>query len=392
MATPFKDPRTGTLYFRRGIPGALRAAFDGREVVKVSLKTKDPLTAKAAFARENAAFEDRLADARRRLADGTLAPTPAALLRRWTHSAGVGTGLAATEHLIAALMELDAAVGVTGSAVGSASRYSVTCGPGGAIAAGSAVHAVGNDGDVYPPPISVNSLSRDWSAVHTSRDRYQAIIESEYGGDVERVGSNWIRKRWFEPEANWRPALMGPVARLRAENADAARFGDHDLTSALLATLDDIRTGDEAANRARLGEHRAPRPVSTLKPNLRLKTLFAAWKAGNKPRPQSANEYESAIDDFIDFAGDVPVAAIDKSMICHYRDLGANLPAAMPRADRALPFRQRVAKHLAAKPKVSGATLGKRVGAIKAMLSFAFEEDWIAANVGVGVKVKKAPY
>ena len=83
MATPFPDPRTGQLYFRRAVPEALRAAFDGKREVKVSLGTKDPSEAKAPFARENAAFEVRLADARRRIAEGTLLPTPGAVVRRW---------------------------------------------------------------------------------------------------------------------------------------------------------------------------------------------------------------------------------------------------------------------------------------------------------------------
>ena len=83
MATPFTNPRDGILYFRREVPEKLRAAFDGKREVKVSLGTRDPLAAKAAFARENAKFEECLADARRRVAEGTLLPTPGALVRRW---------------------------------------------------------------------------------------------------------------------------------------------------------------------------------------------------------------------------------------------------------------------------------------------------------------------
>ena len=75
MATPFAHPRDGILHFRREVLKPLRAAFDSKGQVKVSLDTKDPTEAKAAFARENAAFEERLADARRRLAEGTLLPT-----------------------------------------------------------------------------------------------------------------------------------------------------------------------------------------------------------------------------------------------------------------------------------------------------------------------------
>ena len=76
MATPFKNPRDDILHFRREVPEKLRAAFDGKQIVKVSLRTRDPIEAKAHFARENAKFEKQLADARRRIAEGILVSTP----------------------------------------------------------------------------------------------------------------------------------------------------------------------------------------------------------------------------------------------------------------------------------------------------------------------------
>ena len=78
MTTPFVDSRTGQLYFRRAVPEALRAAFGGRGQVKITLGTKDPAVAKTSFARENAKFEEQLAEARRQMDEGTLVPTPAA--------------------------------------------------------------------------------------------------------------------------------------------------------------------------------------------------------------------------------------------------------------------------------------------------------------------------
>ncbi|WP_419825265.1 DUF6538 domain-containing protein [Sphingomonas sp.] len=44
------------LLFRREVPEKLCAAFGGKPQVKVSLGTRDPVEAKAAFARENAAL------------------------------------------------------------------------------------------------------------------------------------------------------------------------------------------------------------------------------------------------------------------------------------------------------------------------------------------------
>ena len=61
-ATPFRNPRDGILYFRREVPEKLRPAFDGKREIKVSLGTRGAAEVKAPFARENANFEERLAD------------------------------------------------------------------------------------------------------------------------------------------------------------------------------------------------------------------------------------------------------------------------------------------------------------------------------------------
>jgi hypothetical protein len=83
IATPFADPRTGQLYFRRAIPQPLWPAFGGKRERKITLGTKDPVAAKELFARLNAEFERDLAEARRKLAEGTLLPTPGMTVRRW---------------------------------------------------------------------------------------------------------------------------------------------------------------------------------------------------------------------------------------------------------------------------------------------------------------------
>ncbi|MDB5710798.1 MAG: hypothetical protein JWL96_2868 [Sphingomonas bacterium] len=360
MATPFADPRTGQLYFRRAIPEALRAAFDGRAQYKVSLRTKDPAEARAAFARENAAFEERLADARRRIAEGTLLPTPAALVRRWSDGPAEGKGLSGPQRLVMTFMELDAAAG---------GRFT------------SAAE------DIYPPALLGPAANTDWSVVVSDCERFEAIVAEGYGGDLEATGSNWIRTRWHQPEHVWMACLDGPVARLRAFDAGAARFTDADLVKALLALVDEKRTGDEDLNRTRMGRHRPRARQPRVRPHMRLKQLFREWKAGNEPRPQSALEYEAAVDDFIDFAGDVGVSAIDPDMLFDYRDEAKKLPATMPRADRALPFRARVTKHEATLPKCAPPTLKKRIGALQALLTYAFEQRWIPTNVGAGIPI-----
>lgn len=287
-ATPFTNPRDGILYFRREVPEKLRAAFDGKREVKVSLRTRDPLEAKAPFARENAKFEERVADARRRVAEGTLLPTPGAVVQRWCEAPAVGNGLSGPQRLILTFMELDAAAG----AVYSASAA-----------------------DIFPPATLGPASNTDWSAASAEKERFETILTETYGDDLEKTGSNWIRTGWHAAEVVWRPLLAGPVIRLRAFDPSAGRFSDDDHSRALLAILDEKRTGDEDVNRARLSRHRPRPPQSRLRSNMRLKQLFGEWKSGKEPRPQTALEYEAEIDDFIDFAGDIAVSTIDPELL-----------------------------------------------------------------------------
>lgn len=360
MATPFADPRTGVLYFRRAVPEALRPAFDGKALIKVSLRTKDPAVAKAAFTKENAEFEERLAEARRQLAEGTLLPSPAALVRKWFEGPAVGDGPTGPQRLLVTLMELDCLCGYSGTA---------------------------SKDDIYPPPVFGPAINTDWNAVWRSPSRIMEIITEAYGDDPERVGSNWIRTRWTQSEALWLPYLNPAARRMHTFGSSSQRFSDRDLTQALLDALDSVRPGDEEYNRARIEKpvhkHRPPR----LRPTMRLMQLFEAWQTAKMPRPQTALEFKASVTDFIDFAGDIPVSTITPSLIFDYRDEAAMLPATMPRSDRRLPFTQRVAKHAAELPKCKPATLKKRVGAIQSLLSHAFEQQWIPFNPGVGIPI-----
>jgi integrase len=361
MATPFADPRTGQLYFRRGVPEALRAAFDGRAQVKISLRTKDPAEAKIAFARENALFEQQLADARRQLAEGRLLATPGAVVRMWCERAPVANGLTGPQRLALTFMELDAAAG--------------------------GFHSSAAKDAIFPPAILGPAQNTDWTAVLASRPAFDALLTEVYEDEVERTGTNWIRLRWHKSEASWRQCLNGPVQRVRAFEPSAARFTDDELATALLAIVDEKRSGDEDTNRARLAPRRARTQQPRLRPTMRLQQLFDAWKAGSAPRPQTAVEFQAAVDDFKDFAGDVAVSTIDADLLFDYRDEAAKLPATMPRADRKLPFRARVQKHALTTPKCLPATLKKRIGALQALLTYAFRQRWTSANAGSGIVI-----
>ena len=357
MATPWSDPRTGHLYLRRQIPLPLRPFFGGRAIYKKTLKTKSPTEARAAFTRENAVLEDRLDAARKVLADGQGTPDPSGLVRRWFSGAAVDKGLSGQQRLMLALMRLDA------QAVDWMDEF-------------------WRDGALAP-------LDTDWQAVALDRDRYDQMLCALYRDDVTRVGIAWESMRMDESlQALCRSFVDALVPWLRAFNIEAIDYADAPLGDAILARIDIERSGklDDIIKRDAQTKRERPR-TTRLRPTMRMRELFREWKAGNDPRPQTALEYEAAVDDFVEYASDPAIAAINADLIYDYRDAAATLPASMPRADRALPFTARVTKHATSEPKTSAATLKKRVGAIQAVLTYAHQQRWIGDNVGRGVQI-----
>ena len=104
------------MHFRREVPENCALPSTASEKSKVSLGTREPAEAKAPFARENAKFEERLADARRLLAEGKLVLTPGEVVRKWCEAPAVGNGPTGSQRLILTFMELDASVGMRMSA------------------------------------------------------------------------------------------------------------------------------------------------------------------------------------------------------------------------------------------------------------------------------------
>jgi integrase len=68
MAQPFKHPKTGIYYYRRGIPAPLRAFFGGKWEWKVSLETQSFADARLRFVAEASRCEEAFKAAREQLA------------------------------------------------------------------------------------------------------------------------------------------------------------------------------------------------------------------------------------------------------------------------------------------------------------------------------------
>ncbi|TPG52102.1 site-specific integrase [Sphingomonas glacialis] len=118
--------------------------------------------------------------------------------------------------------------------------------------------------------------------------------------------------------------------------------------------------------------------------------LLTEWK--NKtpaPGQQGAHETGTTVEDFIDFAGDIPVAQISGDHLYNFRDAVASLPKAMPLAHRALTFSARVAACRGLPgPMVAPASVKRRVGHLQALLTHAFNQRWIEMNSGSGIRIE----
>lgn len=133
--------------------------------------------------------------------------------------------------------------------------------------------------------------------------------------------------------ATARPRVSPPRRAVAASHAHAeqvARF--HDMpTEALPAETASAITEYLEALPVGSAQVRKPRAASgRLRPTMRLMELFADWQNGQKPRPQTAVEYQAAALDFIDFLGDIPVAEIERGDLLDFRDQVEKLPTSMP--------------------------------------------------------------
>lgn len=125
VASPYKHPETGVYYIQRQIPVAIRAAFGGKQLHKVSLRTSDPHRAMVLFLKANGELENQFEQARARLAaTGSLLPSARdradELIVAYFHGgAKVDGGLDGEERLRLARLQLDRGLWNERQAVGN---------------------------------------------------------------------------------------------------------------------------------------------------------------------------------------------------------------------------------------------------------------------------------
>jgi len=130
-------------------------------------------------------------------------------------------------------------------------------------------------------------------------------------------------------------------------------------------------------------------------PDRSLRALYALWREHRRLAEddvlKSADEWLLAIRRFEDLIGTKPVTAITTGDIRSFRDLCFKLPSRVKKSIKALPAKRQIELAAVQKlPTLSPPSVGKHVGAIKALLSVAKEYEWVTVNVAEGITVEGA--
>lgn len=150
-------------------------------------------------------------------------------------------------------------------------------------------------------------------------------------------------------------------------------------------------------SRSPVTAHSAAAEVQTGETNYKLEDAFKLWCKKKRLKPTDVNktkaEWELARDRFIELHGDLPLRAITRSMIKHFRDTLLDLPSRPKRAIKALPLAKQIDVAAAKNLKLlEPPTVKKQLAAISSMLALALDEDWIERNVAADVDVEGSGY
>lgn len=349
MATPWRHPQTGTFYLRRQIPAPLRAEFGGRQLWKRSLETKDPDEARRVFPAVNAELEALFVRARNAITERA----------------------ASTKLTAQTAADAVARIGATerGSRV---DRFPVL-----ANVFWSEEAAASIVPGARPMPLAdatmegLASLDPD----HLAGDVWLRVVRTRSRADALFMAEHMIL---------W---VHGGFRGERGAFGDLVRSTENDLL--IMDAVTDAVEREQAELRKLLKSplrHAATR----LRPEMLLSELFEAWKTKTPtPGAQGVHEAWTTVVDFIDFAGDIPVSRITGDHLYNFRDAVASLPKAMPKPDRDLSFTSRLAKYADDDgQKVAPASVKRRVGHLQALLTHAFNQRWIEANTGAGIRIE----
>ncbi|TCP99584.1 site-specific recombinase XerD [Sphingomonas sp. PP-F2F-A104-K0414] len=373
MAAPFKDPRTGILYFRRVIPAALRPFFDGgASEYKRTLDTRDPDEARQRYHPHAVVYEQKLAAARRTRAshhlrsaramvDDFLDGQPDEDLR------GVAQKLAALE-----LGAFDHANGLTDDAPGA--RYDFGISPG------------------------LDDL-RDHASRITMLSAVPDLLPLSWLETLQRVAALPTLEpiEWFIAAVAMANDLGWPLTH-ELHGAIGRAYLDR-LCAACAIRIDPARTrivppsvlvaGSTAVVTAPSAHPTEPELLTPLgKAAPTITQVYEAWATSEPREAKLVDEWRTAVKRFARLHDDPPVDRITTSMVRAYRRTCAGLPARAGHRIAALPLLEQVELAEAeGLPTLSPATVNKALSAIRVTLEHAVEElEVIDGNVAKTVK------
>ncbi|MFK3889788.1 DUF6538 domain-containing protein [Sphingomonas sp. NPDC079357] len=367
----WQDPRSGIYYLRRKIPEALRPSFACGDFYKVSLGTGDLRDAEKRFAVANGEYERKLATFREALTrggEGRLTPEQASALvtRHLTSRSPAGFASGGTQVAFI-LFELDKAVAdLAGAHLPTAQSMSA------------------EDWAAYRRRMAGSDTDDELS------DEALARIQADHDARHAPPGEAWFAFQKRVPRRRWRPLLTEPVAALKRQlgltEGDVPGI-DEPLADALAEAL---RSPEMRQQLPQAPSVRRRNQTTRARPDMKLAALAGRWQAARSPTPKAIAAAAKAIEYFISYIGDVGIGEITADDCFEYRDALEVMPASMPRAQRRLPFADLVTLYESRTDvvRVKPASVKKYLGAIQALLGFAFQERFIPANVAAGIKVE----
>ncbi len=373
MATPFKDPRTGILYFRRVVPAALRPFFDGASSeYKRTLETRDPDEARQRYHPHAVIYEQKLAAARRALASRHLRSARVMVddfldgesdeqLR------GVAQKLAALE-----LGAFEFANGLTDHAPGARYDFGVPPGLDDLRDHASRTAMLNAVPDFMPLPW-LETLQR--VAALPTLDPIEWLIAAVASANT----LGW-------PLA---PELYEAIGRAYLDRLCAACALSIDPARSRILPPSVLVTGSGAIVPALSpppNEPQLPTPPAKTVPTI--SQVYEAWAKFEPREAKLVDEWRTAVNRFAQLHDDPPVDQITASMVRAYRRTCAGLPSRAKKEVTALPLLEQVALAEAeGLPTLSPATVNKALSAIRVTLEHAVEElEVIDGNVAKTVK------
>lgn len=366
----WQDKRTGIFYLRRKVPEQLRPLFNCGELYKVTLGTSDRREAEKRLAIANGEFEKKLATFRETLKNqggGALSPEEAQALVERHLTRRSRSGFASGGLDVAFLLrELDDAVAdQAGERLPTAQSMSA------------------EEWIAYRKRVAGSDTDDELS------DETIARLEAELAVTHRPTGERWFDYQRRTPRRRWRALLTEPVNAIKRQIGlpDGAVPGiDEPLADAMAAALASPEVREQLPQAQSL--RRRPNVIRA-RPDMKLRELAVEWKAARKPGKKAVAAADKAVEDFTSYIGDIGIGEITADDCFEFRDAVSKMPASMPRTHRNLAFVDQYALYArrgdiaCVKPP----SVKKYLGAIQAMLGFAFQERFISFNASAGIKV-----